>query len=238
MFQFGLRALVVQDATPLRSLEIPVALPPVSRSVEMRIVREVDLCAAVVGLCKAAITLPARAIARIVEIGVLRDDNSLTGGIAFEIAPLACPGLPVSGPIQKGVLRNRDCDACIAFDLVATVTKPSGAIGVSRQIRIVRHNDFEANVVDFHVATKAVPSLSRRVEISAFGHDDLQTSRIIDLLKSVQTLPALAIGPVGGIGVLRNDDGETRIAVSPVPTITFPASAIAFGLRIRGIGAN
>jgi hypothetical protein len=78
-----------------------VAFPPVSRSVEMRIVGEVNLCAAVVGQRKSAIALPTRPITCIVEKGVLRDNNSLTGVIAFEIAPLTCPGLPVSGPFRK-----------------------------------------------------------------------------------------------------------------------------------------
>jgi hypothetical protein len=56
------------------------------------IVWEVDLGTTVVGLCKATITLPARAIARIVEIGILRDYDSLTVIITFEIASLTCPG--------------------------------------------------------------------------------------------------------------------------------------------------
>ena len=116
----------------------------------MRIVGEVNLCAAAVGLCKAAITLPARTVTCIFEIGVLRD---------------------------------RDSDASVALDLVAAVTKPCRSIAAACQVSIWWQIDLQAEIINLHIATKAVPSLSRRVEISAIGHDDLKTSRIIDLLK-------------------------------------------------------
>ena len=44
------------------------------------------------------------------------------------------------------------------------LTLDAGALGLI---------DLQAEIINFHVATKTVPSLTRRVEISAFGHDDL-----------------------------------------------------------------
>ena len=214
-----------------------MARPPISRSVEMRIVREVDLYAAIRKDCKATIALPLRPIVRLIKIGMLWNNNCLADVFALELAPLTCPWLPVSGSVQKGVLGNGNCNASVAVDLVTPITQPDRPIRVVCQICVWGQIDPQAEVVNLQVATKATPALSRRIKISAIGHDDLKTSRVIDLLKPVQALPACAIGSVRRIGVLQNEDGKTVISVTPVPAITLPSLAIAFGCAFAGIGA-
>ena len=164
-------------------MKISVALPPVSRSVEIRIVREVDLFAAVVGLCKAAIALPARAITCIVKISVFRNGNGFAKTVVLEEFSFTGPWPPIAGPIQKGVLGNGNFDACVAVDLVASITQPGRPMYIVRQIRVRWQNDFQTETVDLHVTTKATPTLSRWVEISAIGDHDFETGRVIDLLK-------------------------------------------------------
>ena len=190
--------------------------------------------AAVVRRCKSAIAPPTWAIARIVKMSVLWNDNGLAGVIVFEVTPLTCPWLPVPSFIQKGILRDRDRNTSVTFDLIAAITQPCRPIASVCQVSIWRQINLQANIINLHVATKAAPPLSRWVKIATVGHGYLKTCRVIDLVKAVQTLPALAIIPVGGIGALRNDQDKAGVALTPVPTIALPSVAIDLGPRICG----
>ena len=86
---------IVSDASVVSDPEASVAIPIVSRSVEVGIFWQNDCDTKIAHCCIAALTLPAGPIGRLVKIAVLRNEDCLAMAAYPEVASFARPGFTI-----------------------------------------------------------------------------------------------------------------------------------------------